>query len=185
MRRRDLVIGLIATATASGTLHAQKIARVAILSGFTDDSQERLRIGLFKATLQEFGWIEGRNLQIDYRKSGPDALERVAREIIDSRPNAILAMPTPALAALAKMDKSIPTVFVNVSDPVQGGFVQSLSRPGGNTTGFTAFEYSIGGKWIETLKEISPSITRVLVLLFEANYTSRGLLHAIQKEERR
>jgi putative ABC transport system substrate-binding protein len=98
---------------------------------------------------------------------------------VSAAPDVIFAVATPALVALRRQTRTIPLVFVNVSDPVDGGFVDSMARPGGNITGFTSFEYSIGGKWLELLKEVTPSLKRIMVLLNQDNYTSRALLHTI------
>jgi len=100
--------------------------------------------------------------------------------LVRANPAMILAIGTPVLVALRELTRSIPIVFANVSDPVDGGFVDSEARPGGNITGFTSFEYSVASKWVEILKEISPRLTRVLVLLNPDNYTSRGLLRSVQ-----
>jgi putative ABC transport system substrate-binding protein len=182
MRRRDFLLGAIGFLTSGGVSRAQQSRRIAILSGFTDERQEANQIGIFKQMMKHLGWQEGRNLQVDHRRVPKvDMLPAAATDILASSPDAILVMPTPALAALHRLNKTIPTVFAFVSDPVEGGFVQSLARPGGNVTGFTAFEYSIGGKWLETLKEIQPGLSRVVVLLFHENYTSRGLLSEIER----
>jgi putative ABC transport system substrate-binding protein len=127
---------------------------VAILSAFAD-ADRRPHIDAFKQSLAEGGWIDGRNLRIDYRSAqgGSDLLRTFAEQLVQLRPNAILAMATPALVAIHQKTRTIPTVFVNVSDPVDGGFVASMARPGGNITGFTSFEYSLGTKWLEALKE--------------------------------
>ena len=96
--------------------------------------------------------------------------------MVASRPDVIVAITTPAVAALRQETRDIPLIFANMSDPVDGGYVQSMARPGGNITGFTSFEYSIGGKWVELLKEAVASLRRVLVLYNPDNYTSRALL---------
>jgi putative ABC transport system substrate-binding protein len=185
MRRREFITGVGANVALPVLATAQETRRIAILSGFTDDRQEANQIGVLKKTLQELGWQEGRNLQIDYRRTGNvETLRSLASEMLASSPQVIVAMPTPALAAVQRATKSIPTIFAFVSEPVEGGFVQSLARPGGNITGFTAFEYSIGSKWVEILKEIYPALSRVLVLLFQENYTSRGLLAEIERAGR-
>lgn len=185
MRRREFIAGIGANLAWPVLAIGQQTRRIAILSGFTDDRQEANQIGVLKKTLLELGWQEGKNLQIDYRRTGNiEALRNLASEMVASSPQVIVAMPTPALAAVQRATKSIPTVFAFVSDPVEGGFVQSLARPGGNITGFTAFEYTVGSKWIEILKEIYPDLSRVLVLLFQENYTSRGLLVEIERAGR-
>ena len=107
-------------------------------------------------------------------------VQALAAEMVGTKPDVILAITTPALVALRKETSTIPLIFGNVSDPVDGGFVQSMARPGGNVTGFTSFEYSIGGKWLGLLKEAMPPLARVLVILNSDNYTSRALLHTIE-----
>jgi putative ABC transport system substrate-binding protein len=107
--------------------------------------------------LEKLGWVEGRNTRINYRWASGDQkrISDEAAEMIASRPDIIVAITTPVVAAVRKQTHDIPLVFANMSDPVDGGFVQSMARPGGNMTGFTSFEYSIGGKWIELLKKQS------------------------------
>jgi putative ABC transport system substrate-binding protein len=184
MNRREFITLLGGAAVAWPlTARAQQRGeqRVAILSAFAD-ADRRPHIDAFKQSLAEGGWIDGRNLRIDYRSAqgGSDRLREFAEQLVQLRPNGILAMATPALVAIHQMTRTIPTVFVNVSDPVDGGFVSSMARPGGNITGFTSFEYSLGSKWLEALKDVSPGLTRVLVLLNRENYTSRALLRTIE-----
>src|SRR6185369_12781716 len=135
----------------------------------------------FKKELQTLGWVEGRNIQIDYREvPNPAQLDAAAAALVASKPEVILVMPTPAIEAIFRATRSIPVVFANTAEPVEGGFVTSVARPGGNATGFTSMEYSLGGKWMELLKEFAPATTRVLVLYVHENYTSRGLLQSIE-----
>jgi putative ABC transport system substrate-binding protein len=182
MRRRDFLLGASATLPFGGLVRAQQFRRIAILSSFTDERQESNQVGVFKQTMRHLGWQEGLNVQIDYRRVPRiETLPAAASEMLATSPDVIFVMPTPALAAVHRLNKTIPTVFAFVSDPVEGGFIQSLARPGGNITGFTAFEYSIGGKWLETLKEIRVGLSRVLVVFFQDNYTSRGLLSEIER----
>ena len=113
--------------------------------------------------MQELGWIEGRNIQVDYRFAASDVgrIERFARELVNSQPDLIVAHTTPVTTAIARETRTIPIVFVVVSDPVGSGFVASLARPGGNMTGFVNIEASMCGKWLEFLKEVSPALARV------------------------
>ena len=183
MRRRQFIT-LLSGAAATwplAVLAEQRGERIAILSGFVE-ADRRDHIEAFKRSLAEGGWTEGRNLQIDYRSAQGDSdrLRGFAEQLVQLKPNAILAMTTPALAAIRQVTRTIPTVFVNVSDPVDGGFVASMARPAGNITGFTSFEYSLGSKWLETLKGVSPWPARVMVLLNRENYTSRALLRTIE-----
>jgi putative ABC transport system substrate-binding protein len=183
MKRREFIT-LIGGAAAVWPLaaHAQQTRRVGVLTLFADDIETRNRIAAFKRTLATLGWVEGRNIHFDERRVQGDAarVEPVAAEMVGAAPDVILAIATPVLVALQKQTRTVPLVFVNVSDPVDGGFVQSMARPGGNVTGFTSFEYSVGGKWVELLKEVVPSLTRVLVILNPDNYTSVSLLRTIE-----
>lgn len=182
MRRRAFLLGFGGAVAIWGEARAQQPRRIAILSGFADERQEANQVGVFKQTMKLLGWHEGQNLQIDYRRvPRVDLLPAAAANMLISSPEVIVVMPTPALAALQRLNKTIPAVFAFVSNPVEGGFVRSLARPGGNITGFTAFEYTIGSKWLETLKEIQPALSRALVLFYQDNYTSRGLLLEIER----
>jgi putative ABC transport system substrate-binding protein len=155
--------------------------RVGIISGFVEADRSQ-QVKAFKQSLAERGWLEGQNLRIDYRSADGDAsrLPALADELAAPKPNAIFAMATPALVAMRQVTRTIPIVFASVSDPVDGGFVESMAHPGGNITGFTSFEYSLGGKWLQTLKEVSPGLARVMVLLNPDNYTSRALLRTVE-----
>jgi putative ABC transport system substrate-binding protein len=156
--------------------------RIGILNGFSNGQHDDLRMKPFRLELQELGWIEGRTVIIDHHQvTDPNQLDATARELVATKPDVILVLPTPAMQAIWRATRSIPVVFGNVSDPVEGGFVASMARPDGNATGFTSFEYSLGGKWLEILKEYAPGTARALVLLVEENYTSRGLLRSIEK----
>jgi putative tryptophan/tyrosine transport system substrate-binding protein len=128
-----------------------------------DDPEGQRNIEVFQNGFRDLGWIEGRNIHIDYRWSpGADTsrIRAIAADLIESNSNLILASATEGLAAFSNATKTIPIVFVAVSDPVGQGFVSNLARPGGNITGFTAFEFSMGGKWIEILKQIAPTLSR-------------------------
>ncbi|MDO9489175.1 MAG: ABC transporter substrate-binding protein [Sphingomonadaceae bacterium] len=131
------------------------------------DSEGQARVGTFRQQMAELGWIEGRNLQIDYRWGGgaPTHAQAAAAELVALVPDLILANGTPPTAALQKATQTIPVVFVVVTDPVGAGFVKTLSRPGANITGFSTFEPEIGGKWLELLRECSPGLRRVAGVL--------------------
>jgi putative ABC transport system substrate-binding protein len=186
MRRREFIALLGGTTAAPMFLplaaHGQqRMPRIAIFSGFSEPTANQIRVNPFKQQLQTLGWVEGRNIEIGYYQVGDiSKLEAAAKELVASKPDLIMVMPTPAMEAIWKATRSIPVVFGNVSDPVEGGFVASMARPDGNVTGFTAFEYSLGGKWLELLKEFAPTTTRVMVLLVQETYTSRGLLRSIE-----
>jgi putative ABC transport system substrate-binding protein len=147
-----------------------------------DDPETQARHAAFLQGLQEWGWTSGRNVQIDYRwgAGDPDRFRKYAVEMVALAPDVILATGTPVTAALLQATRSLPIVFAQVVDPVANGFVESLARPGGNATGFTIFEYGLGGKWLELLKEIAPHVTRAAVLRDPAIASGIGQLAAIQ-----
>ena len=142
----------------------QRVRRIGVLMvGAQADLEAQARLAAFLDGLQQLDWTVGRNVRIDTRwlDVGPN---RSAEELIALAPDVILASASASVAALQRITSSVPIVFANVIDPVGEGFVASLARPGGNTTGFSAFEYSLGGKWLEVLKEFAPSMTRAAVL---------------------
>src|SRR3954451_19897322 len=171
MRRRDF-IRLIAGATAASPYQAgaqprDQTRKIGVLMGLAaDDPEARDRIGAFEQALQELGWKEGRNLQIEYRRGAgnTESTRKSAAELIALEPDVILASGGTVVAPLMDATRSIPIVFTQTPDPVAAGFVSSLARPGGNATGFTTSEYGTSGKWLELLKEIAPNITKVAVL---------------------
>src|SRR5262249_50293130 len=122
-------------------------------------------VAAFQQALQRMGWTDGRNVQFDIRWAGGEVSEfrRHAAELVALAPEVILTSGTPALRSVSEATHTVPVVFVNVTDPVGAGFVDSLSRPGGNLTGLMQFEYTLSGKWLELLKEISPWVTRAAV----------------------
>jgi putative tryptophan/tyrosine transport system substrate-binding protein len=184
MRRREF-ISLLGAAALAGPLaaHAQQpVRRIGVLMAFaTDDPEEQVRLAAFVEGLRQLGWTDGRNVKIDIRWSVGDAdRSRSAEELIALAPDVILASVSVSVAALQRITRSVPIVFAGVIDPVGAGFVASLSRPGGNTTGFSAFEYSLSGKWLELLKDIAPHLTRVAVLRDPALAAGIGQFAAIQ-----
>jgi putative ABC transport system substrate-binding protein len=174
MKRRQFIAALGGAATASAfwplAVHAQtsdRIRRVGMLIGYAEnDPETQARLAAFRQGLETLGWTEGRNVVIDYRfaPAGPDQAQSFAKELVALRPDALVGNSTPATAALLQETRTIPIVFVGVSDPVGSGFVASIARPDGNTTGFTNFEPSLTAKWLEMLKEIAPATVRVAVL---------------------
>src|SRR6266567_3601229 len=171
MRRWEF-IALLGGAAVSWPLaaHAQqpeRVRRIGVLMGIADDVEAKARIAAFLQALRQLGWTDGRNVQFDYRFGGGDAgrLRTYAAELVALTPDVILVSGSLALAAMGEQARSIPIVFTQVTDPVRLGFVANLARPGGHITGFTVFEYPIGGKWLELLREIAPGIVRVTVLL--------------------
>jgi putative ABC transport system substrate-binding protein len=171
MRRREFIT-LIGGAAAAWPVKAraqqsEQVRRVGMLIGYAEnDSETQARLGAFRQGLERLGWTEGRNVRIDYRfaPDGPDQAQLFAKELVTLRPDVLVGNSTPASAALLRETRTIPIVFVGVSDPVGSGLVASIARPGGNTTGFTNFEPSLTGKWLELLKEIAPGIVRVAVI---------------------
>jgi putative ABC transport system substrate-binding protein len=171
MRRRDFITFLSGAALAwSGGAVAQpadRMPRIGVLMANAEtDPEGQLRVSTFREGLHDLGWVEGRTVRIDYRWAADD-VERAriyAAELVDLKPDVILASSTPSLVAVKGATEIIPIVFVQVSDPAGLGFVASLARPGGNATGFTNFEPAMGGKWLGLLKEISPQLARVALI---------------------
>jgi putative ABC transport system substrate-binding protein len=165
MNRREVITVLGGAATAwpfvARAQQPERMRRIGVLTYLAaDDPDLPPRVAAFSRGLQELGWIDGRNVRIEYR-FGAGNTERYrdyAAELISLSPDVILVSSGSALAAVQKATRTVPIVFVNVSDPVGAGYVASLARPGANTTGFTLFEYSIGGKWLELLKQLAPSV---------------------------
>ena len=170
MQRREF-IALFGGAVAAAwplTVRAQREQkrRVAVLMGglLSGDANGQAEAGALEDALQERGWRQGGNIELSYRWPGAelDSVRAAASEIAASRPDLIVSRTTPATSAL--MSAGLPTVFLLVADPIRSGFVQNLAHPGGNVTGFTNFEASVGGKWLELLKEAAPSVTHVTLL---------------------
>ena len=151
--------------------------------GGVEDPQNRLRIEDFVQRLRQLGWIEGRNVQIDYRwgVGNADRIRRSATELVALAPDVILTSGSATLGALLQATRSVPIVFATVADPVGAGFVDSLARPGGNVTGFDIVQYSISGKSLELLKEIAPRVSRVAFLREATIAAASGQLGALQR----
>jgi ABC-type uncharacterized transport system substrate-binding protein len=168
MRRREFITGIAGSAAVWPlAAHAQQgaIRRIGVLMGFAEsDHGAQSGVAGFREELQKLGWMEGRNIEIDTRWATSESMQAFAKELVALQPDFVLTSSTPATAAMAQQTGTIPIIFVMVSDPVGSGFVASLSRPGGNVTGFTAIEGSLGGKWVELLKEIAPQVARVVLL---------------------
>jgi putative ABC transport system substrate-binding protein len=185
MRRRDF-IKLLGGAAAAWPFaaRAQQIRRMAVFMDLAEsDPEGQARVAALKRGLQDLGWIEGQNLRIEHRWAAGEAarMKLLAEELVSHAPEVIVSSGAPTLAALQQATRTIPVVFGQVVDPVAAGFVDSLSHPGGNITGFSSFEYSMGGKWLGTLKEIVPSIARVAVLRDPGSGVGAiGMLGAIQ-----
>src|SRR5262245_494328 len=169
MRRRDFIkiIGGVAAAwPLAARAQGERMRRISVLMNTTANSEQQQSLVAFKQALQQLGWTEGRNVQMDVRWAGGDAREirRHAGELVALAPDVILATGNAGMVPLLQATRIIPIVFNNVADPIGAGFVKGMARPGGNATGFIQFEYSLSAKWLETLKEIVPSLTRVAVL---------------------
>src|SRR5436190_22049469 len=170
MRRRELITllgGAAAWPVAGRAQQPDRMRRIGVLMGFAEDDPEmKTRLAGFRQSLERLGWSEGRNVRIDYRFAvgSPDRFRAFAKELVALRPDLIFASTTPVAAALQQQSRSIPIVFVNVSDPIGSGLVASLARPGGNLTGLLLYEEGITGKWLAMLKEIAPQLERAALL---------------------
>jgi putative ABC transport system substrate-binding protein len=185
MRRREFIT-LIGSAAAAWPFVAraqQPKRRVGVLMSVPENDPEgQTRIREFLDGLQQLGWEDGRNVRFDIRWIGgnPANPDKYAAELVALAPDVIFASNSQNVAALQRITRTVPIVFVNVIDPVGAGFVASLARPGGNTTGFSGFEYSLSGKWLELLKEIAPNVTRVAVVRDSSQAAGIGQYAAIQ-----
>ena len=170
MTRRKFITLLGGAATwplAARAQQGERMRRIGVLRfGAADDREATAYIAAFVQGLNQLDWTDGRNMRIDIRwdADDPERARRYAKELVALTPDVILAAGSQAMAALQETTRTIPIVFVNVSDPVGAGYVASLARPGGNATGFMAFEYGMSGKWLELLKEIAPRVTRAAII---------------------
>jgi putative ABC transport system substrate-binding protein len=185
VRRREFLSaagGALFTSPLAAVAQTSRVRRVAVMNTTAENDPEgQARIVAFRRGLQEVDWTEGHNLQIDHRwgAGDPARARALATELIQARPDVIVANGTPALSALHQRT-SIPVVFVVVVDPVGAGFVQSLARPGGTITGFSSFEPDIGGKWLELLTQIRPGLKRVAGVLDPAFHGFARIWRAIE-----
>jgi ABC-type uncharacterized transport system substrate-binding protein len=186
MRRRDFIRIVGSAAAWPLGAHAQQpegMRRVGVLMNFAEnDPAAQARLTAFLQALQQLGWTNGRNVRIDTRWSAgdPERNRRYAAELVALTPDAILASTTVSVAALLQATRALPIVFVQVADPVGAGFIASLAKPGGNATGFTMYEYGMGAKWLEMLKEIAPRVTRAGVIRDSASVAEIAMFGAIQ-----
>jgi putative ABC transport system substrate-binding protein len=165
---------------AARAQQGEQMRRIGALSGLPENDEVRARFAALREGLQKFGWTEGRTVHIDYRWPGDAAqIPSLAAELVALNPEVIFAAPSTAVAAVQRATRSVPVVFAQVSDPVGAGFAASLARPGGNITGFAQFEFGLGAKWMELLKQIAPSVERVAVIYDPANPVSTGYLPMI------
>jgi ABC-type uncharacterized transport system substrate-binding protein len=186
MKRREFITllgGAAAWPLAAQAQQRERMRRIGVLMNFPmNDAVARARIAAFQQALQQLGWVEGGNLRTEYlwTEGGADELYRSAQELVALSPEVIVGAGSPTLVALRKATRTIPTVFALVADPVGAGFVESLAHPGGNATGFTPFEYTIGAKWLELLREIAPKVTHAAVLREAGNPGGIGQFVAVQ-----
>ena len=187
MKRREFIT-LLGGAAVSWPLAAraqqgERMRRIGVvLSTREDDPQRRAQLAAFMQRLTELGWSDGHNARLDVRwtAGSVDAARKYAAELVALAPDVILTDTSFNVAAVQRATRTVPIVFGGVIDPVGAGLVDSLARPGGNTTGFTAFEYAIGAKWLELLKEVAPRVTRAAVLRDPTIAAGVGQFAAIQ-----
>jgi len=198
MRRRDFIIliGIAASASplAAWAQHAGQMRRVGVLMAIAENDPEgQARVAAFREGRRKLGWVDGRNIQIETRWASPrdkEARQRFAKELIGLKPDVILSHATPTTATLLQQTRIVPIVFVGVSDPIGSGFVESYARPGGNATGFSVMAPTLGGKWVEFLKEIAPRVSRVALLFnpatapyvkyYMGSYKAAAASHALE-----
>jgi putative tryptophan/tyrosine transport system substrate-binding protein len=186
VKRRDFITLVCGAAVWPGVAHAQqqpeRVRRIGVLTYIpADDAEGQARHAAFTQALSQLGWSEGRNLRIDARWANAGDVQRHAAELVAAAPDVLVAATgTPTVASLLQATRTIPIVFAIVIDPVGAGFVASMAQPGGNATGFTTWEYSMSGKWLELLKEIAPGVTRAAVLRDPASASGTGQFGAVQ-----
>ena len=187
MRRRDFITMLGGAAAAwplaARAQQGERMPRIGVLTSFaSDDPAEQTYILAFTQALAQSGWIDGRNARIDIRWGAGDSerIRRYAAELVALAPGVILTVSSAATGPLLQATRTVPVVFVEVAEPVGAGFVETLARPGGNATGFMLFEYGIGAKWLELLKEIAPGVKRVAFLQTPAVAAGPGQFGAMQ-----
>ena len=187
MRRREFIAvlggAMVAWPLAARAQQPERIRRIGMLMNLAaDDPESQRRMTAFVQGLQQLGWTDGRNVRIDVRWGAADAdrYRRYAAELVALEPDVILAATAAVTGVMRRATRTVPIVFVQVIDPVGGGFVESLARPGGNVTGFMQYEYGLSGKWLELLKEIAPGVTRAAVLRDPGDPAQIGQFAAIQ-----
>jgi putative ABC transport system substrate-binding protein len=185
MRRREFIALLGGTAAWPLSTRAQQLGglrRIGALFSIANGPEGQARVAAFRDGLQKLGWKEGRDVRIESRwgAADPERLRAYAAELVATTPDVILASANSALAALRQATRTVPIVFAQVPDPVGGGFVASLARPGGNITGFATYEYTVGVKWVELLKEIAPRIARAAILYDPTTPNWAGYLREIE-----
>jgi putative ABC transport system substrate-binding protein len=191
MKRREFITllgGAAAWPLAARAQQGERMRRIAVLLGGSDrdDPRSQRNMAAFLKGLQQSGWTDGRNVRIDYRWPAGDAdkARKYAAELVALAPDVILAVSSVSLAPLLQATRTVPVVFVGIVDPVRSGFINSLSRPGGNATGFMVFDYDLSAKWLELLKEIAPGVARAAILRDSAIPTGIGQFAVIQSVSR-
>ena len=191
MKRREFITllgGAAAWPLAARAQQGERMRRIAVLLGGSDrdDPRSQRNMAAFLKGLQQSGWTDGRNVRIDYRWPAGDAdkARKYAAELVALAPDVILAVSSVSLAPLLQATRTVPVVFVGIVDPVGSGFINSLSRPGGNATGFMVFDYDLSAKWLELLKEIAPGVARAAILRDSAIPTGIGQFAVIQSVSR-
>jgi putative tryptophan/tyrosine transport system substrate-binding protein len=186
VKRREFITllgGATAWPLAAGAQPRERVRRIGVLTNLpADDPEGMARLAAFLQGLAQLGWTDGRNVRIDYRWAAGDSerLRKYVAELVALAPDVILVNGISAARPLRQATRTTPIVFVNVTDAVGGGLIESLARPGGNATGFTLFEYSSSGKWLELLKQLAPAMTRIAVLRDSGSATGIGQFAAIQ-----
>ena len=186
MRRREflgILGGAAAWPVASKAQQVERVRRVGVFNILgSDDPEGQARRAVFEQTLEQLGWTVGRDLKIETRQIGSDldGLRRYAAELVALSPDVIFSIGSLPVAALQQATRTIPIVFMNATDPVGAGLVESMAHPGGNITGFSNFEYSMSGKWAELLKQIAPNVTRALVLRDPTSAAGIGQFGAVR-----
>jgi len=186
MRRREFITLLACTAAAwpvAARAQSGRVRHVAVLMNYPEhDPESEERIAAFRAHLRQAGWIEGQNIEIDFHSGagGSDHMRSAVATLVGMSPDVIVSSGTPATKAAQDGTRSIPIVFANVADPVGEGIVASLAKPGGITTGFVNYEYPMGGKWLETLKEIAPDVSQFAVMYAANNPSFVGFMREIE-----
>jgi len=189
MRRRTFITllgGAAAWPLAARAQQGERVRRIGLLMGTADDREGQTRVAALKQGLQELGWTDGRNIQIETRFGGADAarIRAAAAELVALAPDVIVGQTTPVIRALRQATSSIPIIMAAVNDPVDQGFVSSLAHPGGNitgyVTGFSQFKYGLSGEWLELLKEVAPKVTRAAVIRDPTIAPGIGQFGAIQ-----
>lgn len=189
MRRRNFIAFMAAAAALIRPPRARaqstRVRRLGVLMAYAaDDPEAQLRVHALESRLRELGWTIRQDLEIDYAwvpGGDQNALRQRATQLVTAGADVILCQSTPVLMAVLRESKTTPIIFVQVTDPVASGFVQSLARPGGRITGFTDFEYDIGGKWMEVLKEIAPSTKTITVIAMAGHAGNAGIFRAMER----